>query len=140
MISHRAFREETLEFESQSHEPAHARNSREFLSERATHAGPVRNRQGVGELTAVHQSDPDLTCTRIVGDALDGMLEEDPVRIPAQNEFQLLDQRRFEIDTRDRLLFTFWICFLTSADIVHITTSLPRPVSVPHPFSTSRTV
>jgi hypothetical protein len=85
MISRRAFREETLEFEGQSHEPAHSRNSPEFLSERATHAGPVRNRQGVGESTAVHQSDPDLTCTRIAGDVLDGMLEEDPVRMPAQN-------------------------------------------------------
>jgi hypothetical protein len=104
MTPNGALRQKTLELEGQSHEPAHSRNSPQVLSARATHAGPVRNRQGVGESTAVHQSDPDLTCTRIAGDALDGMLEEDPVRTPAQNGFQLLDQRRFEIDTRDQLL------------------------------------
>src|SRR5438270_3778694 len=113
MTPNGTLRQETLELEGQSHEPAHSRNSPQFLSERATHTGPVRNRLGVRELTTVHQSDPDLTGTRIAGDALDGMLEEDPVRMLAQNGFQLLQQRRFEIDTRDRLLFTFWICFLT---------------------------
>src|ERR1700719_2973843 len=58
----------------------------------------------------------------------------------AQNRFQLLHERRLEIDTRDRLLFTAWICFLISAHIVQMTAALPRAVGAPHRFSTLRTV
>src|ERR1700719_2268248 len=58
----------------------------------------------------------------------------------AQNRFQLLHERRLEIDTRDRLLFTAWICFLISAHIVQMTAALPRAVGAPHRCSTLRTV
>jgi hypothetical protein len=44
MTPNGAPRQEILELESQSHEPAHSRNSPQFLSERATHASPVRKR------------------------------------------------------------------------------------------------
>jgi hypothetical protein len=58
----------------------------------------------------------------------------------AQNRFQLLQQRRLEIDARDQLLLTVCICFLPATHIVHMTAALPRCVGAPHPFSALRTI
>jgi hypothetical protein len=76
-------------------------------------------------MIAVHQSDPNLTGTRIVADALKRMLKKGRIEMGTQNRFQLLDYRPLEIDRRDRLLLAFRIRFLLSAHIVQMTSTLP---------------
>ena len=52
------------------------------------------------------------------------MREKSHVEMGTQNQFELLDQRRLEIDRRDGLLFAFRIRFPLSAHILPITATL----------------